>query len=158
MLPMASNKLIRLGAATSGDSEMASGNGHIQAITAPGSVTLFDASHIVVGSFTTIQAAVDAAADNYTIEVGAGTYVEQVVVDNIDGLTIMAATGAAVTIQAPADLVETARSSSDREVHGVLTVKDSAGVVIDNIDIDGHGAGNTVDEGGGAGQANFYGI
>src|SRR6185295_11422137 len=123
MLPMASNKLIRLGAATSGDSEMASGNGHIQAITAPGSVTLFDASHIVVGSFTTIQAAVDAAADDYTIEVGAGTYVEQVVVDDIDGLTIMAAAGAVVTIQAPADVVQTGTKASGQEVHGVLTVE-----------------------------------
>ena len=144
---MASDKLIRPSAATSGDSEMANGNGHAQAITAPGSVTLFDASHIPVGIFATIQAAVDAAADNYTVEVGAGTYVEQVVVNNIDGLTIVASAGALVTIQAPADVVQTGTKASGQGVEAVVTVLNSAGVTIDNIDVDGHGAGNTVTSG-----------
>ncbi|HMG47161.1 MAG TPA: hypothetical protein VK614_06845, partial [Allosphingosinicella sp.] len=121
-------------------------------------VQLFDDNGDLVGTFATIQAAVNAAHDSYSIVVGAGTYVEQVIVNNIDNLTISAASGAQVTIQAPADLVETARSSSDREIHAVFTVKDSANVVLDHIDIDGAGAGNTVDEGGGAGQANFYGV
>ena len=110
------------------------------------------------GGFATIQDAVDAASDGDTIVIADGTYVEQVVVDDIDDLTIMAADGAQVTIKAPADVVETGRTSSDREAHGVLTVKNSLNVVIDNVDIDGDGRGNTVDEGGGAGQANFYGI
>jgi Ca2+-binding RTX toxin-like protein len=109
------------------------------------------------GGFATIQAAVNASADGDIILVAAGTYIEQVVVNDRDNLTIRAADGAQVTIQAPADLVETARSSSDREIHAVFTVINSQNVVLDNIDIDGHGAGNTVDEGGGAGQANFYG-
>ncbi len=110
------------------------------------------------GGFATIQAAVDAANDGDIILVAAGTYVEQVVVNDLDNLTIRAADGAQVTIEAPADVVETARSSSDREVHAVFTVLNSQNVVLENIDIDGNGAGNTVDEGGGAGQANFYGI
>jgi Ca2+-binding RTX toxin-like protein len=120
----------------------------------PGANTLLVGS----GGFATIQEAVNAAHDGDTILVAAGTYVEQVTVNNLDNLTIVAADGALVTIKAPADLVETARSSSDREIHAVVTAKDSLNLVIQDIDIDGDGRGNTVDEGGGAGQANFYGV
>ncbi|MDB5693153.1 MAG: serralysin-like metalloprotease protein [Alphaproteobacteria bacterium] len=121
-------------------------------------IQLFDASNQLVGTFGTIQAAVNASHDGDTVLVTAGTYVEQVVVDHHNNLTIKAATGAQVTIQSPADVHETVRSSSDREVNAVFTVKDSVNVQLQNIDVDGHGAGNTVDEGGGAGQANFYGV
>ncbi|HEY0130050.1 MAG TPA: hypothetical protein VGB57_01505, partial [Allosphingosinicella sp.] len=110
------------------------------------------------GGYATIQDAVDAASSGDTILVSSGTYVEQVVVDNKDGLTIQAAPGADVTIQAPGDVVETARSIGGREIHAVFTVIDSANVVLEGIDIDGAGAGNTVDEGSGGGQANFYGV
>jgi Ca2+-binding RTX toxin-like protein len=110
------------------------------------------------GGFATIQAAVDASVDGDTILVAAGTYVEQVVVNGRNNLTIVAETGAQVTIQAPADVHETARSGSDREIHAVFTVVGSTNVTLSHIDIDGAGAGNTVDEGGGAGQANFYGV
>jgi Ca2+-binding RTX toxin-like protein len=114
--------------------------------------------NVGAAGYSTIQAAVDASADGDTIAVAAGVYVEQVVVTWRNGLTIMAAAGAQVTIQAPADLLETARSSSDREIHSVFTAKDSSGIVLQDIDIDGRGAGATVDEGGGAGIANFYGV
>ncbi|HYG47042.1 MAG TPA: M10 family metallopeptidase C-terminal domain-containing protein [Allosphingosinicella sp.] len=126
----------------------------IEIIDGDGANILF----VGAGGFTTIQAAVDAADDGDIILVAAGAYVEQVVVDNLDNLTIRALDGAQVTIQAPADVVETARSSSDREIHAVFTVKDSANVLLENIDVDGRGAGNTVDEGGGAGIANYYGV
>jgi Ca2+-binding RTX toxin-like protein len=108
--------------------------------------------------YSTVQSAVDAAADGDTIVVDAGIYVEQVVVAGRNGLTVIAAAGAQVTIQAPADLHETARSSSDREIHSVFTAINSSGIVLQDIDIDGRGAGATVDEGGGAGIANFYGV
>ena len=121
-------------------------------------VQLFDDGGTLVGTFDTIQAAVDAASDGDTILVTDGIYVEQVQVDGFAGLTIVAADGADVTIQAPADLVETAQSSTGREAHAVLTVENSTNVVIEGIDIDGAGRGNTVDEGTGPGQANFYGI
>src|SRR4030095_8512566 len=102
--------------------------------------------HLVgTGGFATIQEAVDAAGDGDTIVVENGTYVEQVPVDAFTDLTIVAADGATVIIQAPADLVETARSSSDREIHAVLTVENSTNVVVEGIQIDGAGRGNTVD-------------
>ena len=63
------------------------------------------------GGFATIQEAVNAAQDGDTILVAAGIYIEQVDVNNIDNLTIRAS-GGQVTIQAPADLVETARSAA----------------------------------------------
>src|SRR5206468_6864404 len=88
------------------------------------------------GGFATIQAAVNAAHDGDTILVASGTYVEQVLVNNLHNLTIEAATGATVTIQAPADLHETTRSSSDREVHAVFTVVGSTNVQLQGIDID----------------------
>ena len=122
-----------------------------------GVVELRDQNDILVGSFSTIQDAVDAAADDYTIVVGEGTYTEQVIVDGIDGLTITT-DGGPVTVMAPADLEETGRSSSDREIHAVITVLNSDNVQIDSLTVDGDGRGNTVDEGGGAGQANFYGV
>jgi Ca2+-binding RTX toxin-like protein len=111
-----------------------------------------------IGGFATIQLAVNASGSGDTIIVSAGTYIEQVVVTGKTGLTIVAADGAQVTVRAPADLIETARSSSDREIHAVVTVVNSTGVTLRNLDIDGHGAGNTIDEGGGAGAANFYGV
>jgi Ca2+-binding RTX toxin-like protein len=109
------------------------------------------------GGYASIQLAVNAAADGDTIVVQAGTYVEQVVVTGRNGLTIVAEEGAAVTIRAPDDLVETARSSSDREIHSIFTALNSSAIRLENILLDGHGTGNTVDEGGGAGIANFYG-
>jgi len=121
-------------------------------------VQLFDGNGALVGTYATIQGAVNASHDGYSILVGAGTYVEQVVVDHVNNLTISAATGANVTIQAPADLHETARSAGGREINAVFTAKDSTNVTVSGIHIDGAGAGNTVDENDGPGQANFYGL
>jgi serralysin len=56
-------------------------------------VQLFDQTNQLVGTFTTIQAAIDSGQDNYTIRVAAGVYVEDLVI-NI-GVKIL---GARVTL------------------------------------------------------------
>jgi VCBS repeat-containing protein len=106
------------------------------------------------GGFATIQEAVNAAQDGDTILVASGTYIEQVVIDGFDNLTIRAADGATVTIQAPLDVHQTATSSSGRSVNAVVTVTNGTNVVLDNINVDGAGHGNTVD----GTNANFIGI
>ncbi|MEF8761583.1 MAG: cadherin domain-containing protein [Candidatus Accumulibacter sp. UW25] len=108
--------------------------------------------------YTTIQAAVDAASANDTILIANGTYTEQVVIDGKNGLTLQEADGATVIIKAPADVIETVRSSSDRELHGVVTVKNALDVTLDGITVDGDGRANTIDESTGAGQANYIGV
>lgn len=55
----------------------------------PQPVQLFDADNNLAGSFSTIQAAVDAAADGYTLLAAAGTYREDVTLDK--GLTLIGA-------------------------------------------------------------------
>jgi Ca2+-binding RTX toxin-like protein len=110
-------------------------------------VQLFNGATLV-GTFTTIQAAVDAADDGYRISVGSGTYVEQVVVNDIDNLTIEAAPGASVTIQAPLTLVATGEHAATHQggadVFAVLTAIDSLNLTIDGIDIDGAGNGTSI--------------
>ena len=126
------------GADTLSDVEFLSFLGNGQALSVADPVQLFDGSGNVAGTFSTIQAAVDAASDGYTILVSAGTYAEQVVVDNLDNLTIRGV-GGAVTIEAPASLVQTATSSSGRSIFGIVTVVDSDNVVIEDIAVDGLG-------------------
>lgn len=110
------------------------------------------------GLYATIQAAVDAAklaaGDNDVIEIAAGTYKEQVVIDGQSGLKLVAFNGGEVKIVAPDDVTSTATSVSGRALNGVLTVKNSADVEITGIDVDGRGVGNTVD----GSSANFVGI
>jgi hypothetical protein len=55
-------------------------------------------------------------------------------------------------------VVETVRSSSDRELNGVVTVKNALDVTLDGITVDGDGRANTIDESTGAGQANYIGV
>ena len=106
------------------------------------------------GGYATLQAAVNAAHDNDIILVASGTYDEQVTVNGKSGLTIEAADGATVTIGAPADVTQTAISTSGRAINAVVTVLNGSNVQIENITIDGHGAGNTVD----GASANFLGV
>ena len=129
-----------------------------QTISVTGNVLVFDQNGNLVNSFATIQEAVNASFDNYTVVVNAGTYTEQVVIDGLDNFTIQAVGGANVVIQSPADLVETVRSSTDGEVHAIVTVRNAQNVTIEGIDVNGLGLGNTVGEGAGAGAASFYGI
>lgn len=108
------------------------------------------------GGFASIQAAVNAAASGDTILIAEGTYIEQVTVNGKDDLTIIGQGD--VIIRAPADVVETARSSSEREMHAVITVINGQNVVIEDLTVDGDGRANTISEGGGTGQANYIGV
>ena len=112
--------------------------GDMVTLSAADPVQLFDGSNALVGTYSTIQDAVDDAGDNYTILVSAGDYAEQVTIDGIDNLTIRGV-GGTVTIEAPASLVQTSTSSSGREVFAIVTVANSDNVVIENVDVDGRG-------------------
>src|SRR4030095_9861169 len=116
-------------------------------------VQLLDADDNFVADYSTIQDAIDAASDGYTIVIGEGTYTEQIIVDGIDELTFTT-DGGPVTILAPTDVVQTAVSSSGREVHAVVTVKNSDNVTFDSILVDGDGRGDTVS----GSNPNFVGI
>ena len=128
----------------------------VELATAPGQVLVLDENGTVVDDFTSIQDAIDsmtpASSVGWTVLVGAGTYVEQVTVDGFTDLTIKA--DGAVTIEAPAVLVQTATSTSGREVFGVVTVLNSTNVQIDGIDVDGNGNGNAVS----GSNPNFVGV
>jgi hypothetical protein len=106
------------------------------------------------GGHQTIQAAVDAAGDGDIVLIAGGTYTEQVVVDGHSNLTIQALSGDDVDVVAPADVVQTATSSSGRALNGVITVLDSTNVEIVGLDVDGAGHADTVD----GASANFVGI
>lgn len=73
---------------------------------------------------TTIQDAVNAAGDGDTIEVCAGTYEEQVVIDGFTGLTLVAAS--TPTVQPPVN----AKGA-------IIWVKNSTDVTIDGFKVDG---------------------
>ncbi|SSW89296.1 T1SS-143 domain-containing protein, partial [Rhodopseudomonas pentothenatexigens] len=96
------------------------------------------------GGYATIQAAVAAAQDGDTILIASGHYAEQVVVDGIDNLTIRAATGATVTVDAPASLVATGVSPTNgSSIAGVITVKNAVGVEVAGLTVDGHHQGDS---------------
>jgi Ca2+-binding RTX toxin-like protein len=113
-------------------------------------------SELIVGAggFATIQSAVDSASDGDTIIVQAGAYREQVVVDGIDGLTIRAAEGEAVTIIAPTSgLAQTAASFSGVAIYSVVTVKNSLDFALADVVVDGDGQGPQA-----AAGAGFFGV
>ncbi|MDZ4310850.1 MAG: hypothetical protein U1A24_09905 [Cypionkella sp.] len=135
-------------------------SGDVTTITDVGQLAFSDSDVFLVDDssteFSTIQSAVDAASSGDEILVSAGTYTEQVTVDGKDDLTITGLGG--VTVMAPADVVETALSSSGRETHAVITVLNGENVTIAGMTVDGDGRGTTVDEGMGAGQAQYVGV
>ncbi|MEJ0075773.1 MAG: tandem-95 repeat protein [Alphaproteobacteria bacterium] len=123
-------------------------------------VQLFDSTGKLIGTFDTIQGAVDAAATtggiNETIRLRDGvTYTEQVTIDGtagtLTGLTIIGAnvdgnpsTGA--TIQSPAVLGVNGFSDhfgGGTDVRAGIAVKNVTGVTISNVTVDGNYAGDT---------------
>lgn len=87
----------------------------------------------------TVQGGVNIVASGGTVNVAAGTYTEQVLVNNMDGLTIEGAGEALVTIKAIPNLVSIL--GTDRKP--VLAVSDSDNVTVKNLTLDGDGTGNT---------------
>jgi hypothetical protein len=92
------------------------------------------------GTYSTIQAAVDAAGNGDRIEIAAGTYREQVTVDG-KNITIHGAGSGQTIIEAPdaASLVSNASdSNAPRQTkYAVVTVKGDADVTIAGVTVDG---------------------
>ncbi|PWR18205.1 pectinesterase family protein, partial [Zavarzinia aquatilis] len=103
------------------------------------------------GAFSTIQGAVEAARDGDIIVIRDGTYAEQVEIDGKTNLTLIGEGD--VKIVAPDSLVETATSSTSRALYGIVTVENSSGITIENVDVDGLGKANLV-----AGAGNYIGV
>ena len=87
------------------------------------------------GSYTTIQAAVDAAEDGDTILIAAGTYREQVLITGMT-LSIVAYDGA--TLEMPDSAAITASGGYNA---GITVIGGS--VTIDNLDVNGRNQGGT---------------
>ena len=92
------------------------------------------------GTYSTIQAAVDAAGNGDTIEIAAGTYREQVTVDG-KNITIHGAGSDQTIIESPdaGSLVSNASdlNSGRPTKYAVVTVKGDADVTIAGVTVDG---------------------
>jgi parallel beta-helix repeat protein len=114
-------------------------------------VTLFDASNNNVGTFTTIQGAVNAAANGYTISASAGTYQEQVTVDGLTNLTIKGAgQGQTIILSPDGDqassnhLVANLNNTDDTffpNQAALVGLENGASVTIQDLTIDGNNQG-----------------
>lgn len=90
----------------------------------------------LVGTFTTIQAAINAAPDNATVRIAAGTYSEQVIIDGKTGLTLEEA-GGEVIIEFPATFQT---NVSGLGATPVVAVYNSTDVTLNGITVDGNRA------------------
>ena len=90
-------------------------------------------------AFAKIQDAVNAAIPSGTINVAAGSYTEQVVV-NGKNLSILGAGRASTTILSPAALATTFTTSGPNKP--VVSVQNASNVVVRDFTVDGNGAGN----------------
>jgi hypothetical protein len=97
------------------------------------------------GTYSTIQAAVDAAGNGDTILIAAGTYREQVTVNGKD-ITLQGAGSGQTIIEAPdaASLVANATDSNASRPNkfAVVTVKGDADVTIAGLTVDGRDQGS----------------
>ena len=96
--------------------------------------------HYVVGPGMSIQTGVDDAPAGGTVEVLAGTYTEQVVIQTA-GLQLVGADRATTTLVSPASLPFTFASTS-KTYHPVLVVEGVTGTRIEGLTVDGAGQGN----------------
>ncbi|MEM9170349.1 MAG: right-handed parallel beta-helix repeat-containing protein, partial [Pseudomonadota bacterium] len=100
-------------------------------------IQLFDDLDNLLGTFTSIQAAVDAASSGDTIVLGAGTFREQVTIDGAVDLTIRGAGAATIVemVDAPA-----ANANGGESVFSVLS---STNVIIEDLTVDARGLGSS---------------
>ncbi len=91
-------------------------------------------------AFGTIQSAVDAAIPGGTVNVAAGAYVEQVVIDGKD-LAVQGAGAGATTIQSPASLTASFMTGSNTNKPVVLC-QNANDIHLSDLTVDGDGQGN----------------
>ena len=91
-------------------------------------------------AFGTIQSAVDAAIPGGTVNVAAGMFVEQVVIDGKD-LTLQGAGAGSTTIQSPASLATSFMTGSNTNKPVVLC-QNAANIAVRDVTVDGDGQGN----------------
>src|SRR5262249_17503689 len=110
-------------------------------------VTLLDASNNTVGTFSTIQAAVNAASNGYTVEVGPGTYQEQVTVNGLTNLTIEGTGGdsSQTVILLPDFTNIVSNIQNPGEFHtstdALIGAENGASVTIKNLTVNGNNQG-----------------
>ncbi|SJZ85141.1 beta strand repeat-containing protein [Consotaella salsifontis] len=106
--------------------------GDTTTVSVLGAVQVFDADGNFVNSYATIQEAVNAAGENYTINVAAREYNEDVTI-TVAGLTIVGAN---------AGVSASGVRGEESAIHGGIRITGVAGVTIDGFTIDGSIASN----------------
>lgn len=109
-------------------------------------VKLFDTTNTLVATFNSIQAAVDAASDGFRIEIGDGTFREQVTIDGFTDLTIIG-NGDTTIIEMVDSPIFNDGGLGTRDRAAVISVVNSSNVVVQNVKVDGRGRANQLPSG-----------
>ena len=111
-------------------------------------VQLFDATNHLIGTFDTIQSAVNAATNGDTVLASAGVYKEQVLIDGKD-LTLKGEPGAIIeapdTLQVSFALPAGATSTPNK--FALVGVENNANVTVEGFSIEGRGLGDQTNGG-----------